>query len=126
MRAFQYIVEGGLVLLVLLFIYSQIVKPALRGTGLFPFFRDEEQIKAKIFEEQVRQRLAQLDAELEAARADSARVTREIAAQQAANDAEAAALDELDAIHAQATRDAALARRTTSAPTPPRGTTEES
>lgn len=50
------------VVLVLWFIVSQMLKPALRGTLLFPMFRKEHALQAKILEQRqkfVEQRLEQ-------------------------------------------------------------------
>jgi hypothetical protein len=41
MKAFFTFLEVSIVLLLLLFIFTQIVLPALRGTALFPWFHKE-------------------------------------------------------------------------------------
>lgn len=52
MRIFA-LLELASILLLLYFIYSQILQPAIRGTKLFPFFRKEHNIQEEI--EDVRQ-----------------------------------------------------------------------
>lgn len=65
MKAIGFIIEAGIVILIAWMLITQIIMPAIRGTFLFPAFRNEAKLKAKIFQAQTAQREAELANEIE-------------------------------------------------------------
>lgn len=52
MRIFFVITEFVLLFLVVIFVLTQLLMPAIRGTATFPFFRREQRLKEDIFDAQ--------------------------------------------------------------------------
>jgi hypothetical protein len=67
MRLAFYVLEFAVVVLLLYFLMSQLIVPAMRGTALFPFFRRERKLKEEILDVQQEIREDALEDQLDAA-----------------------------------------------------------
>lgn len=65
MKTVFFVGEGVFIALILYFIFTQLMLPALRGTSLFPYFRKEGKIREEIVDLNQEKHEAELRDELE-------------------------------------------------------------